>query len=67
MVYESGDVQIKTQMMSRMSNRGQERLLGVIKGLLLPSGPSCRAVPPKVPLLVRRHVRQLLMLGLSLK
>ena len=46
-----------------MSNRGQERLLGPIKGLLLRWGPSFRAVPPKVPLLVRKHFRQLLMLG----
>jgi len=34
-MHEAGDMQINTQMMSQMSNRGQGRLLGPIKGLLL--------------------------------
>jgi len=34
-VHEAGDVQINTQVMSQMSNRGREGLLGQIKGLLL--------------------------------
>lgn len=72
-VHEAGDVQINTQMMSPMSNtqmmslmsnRGQEGVAGPTKGLLLPSGPSFRAVPLKVPLLVRSRLRQLLWFSL---